>query len=158
VRTYWKQQKNYGKAEALLERKWPEKYNALGHLRWTGRLYGGGLTLPLGLYRRHIYQGTWGSALFQSLYEPAPDTPWVLMLMPEWYLVILALAVLSLLGPLGPPLLLILPLLVLAIGALVVQAGLSATHASFTSTPRTRLARLKLYSLTALLHLLQPLA
>lgn len=158
VRTYWKQQKNYGKAEALLERKWPEKYNALGHLRWTGRLYGGGLTLPLGLYRRHIYQGTWGSALFQSLYEPAPDTLWALTLMPEWYLVILALAVLSLLGLLWSPLLLTLPLLALASGALVVQAGLSATHASFTSSPRTRLARLKLYSLTALLHLLQPLA
>ncbi len=158
VRTYWKQQKNYGKAEALLERKWPEKYNALGHLRWTGRLYGRGLTLPLSLYRRHIYQGTWGSALFQSIYEPAPDTLWTLMLMPEWYLVILALAVLSLLGPFWPPLLLTLPLLVLAIGALVVQAGLSATHASFTSAPQTRLARLKLYSLTALLHMLQPLA
>src|SRR5205814_1221731 len=82
------------KAEALLERKWPEKYNALGHLRWAGRLYGGGLTLPLGLYRRHIYQGTWGSALFQSIYEPAPNTLLMLTLMPEWYLVILALAVL----------------------------------------------------------------
>src|SRR5260221_1473413 len=158
VRTYWKQQKNYGKAEALLERKWPEKYNALGHLRWTGRLYGGGLTLPLGLYRRHIYQGTWGSALFQSLYEPAPDTLWALTLMPEWYLVILALAVLSLLAPLWRALLLTIPLFVLASGALVVQAGLSATHASFTSTPQTRLARLKLYSLTPLLHTLQPLA
>jgi len=159
VRTYWKQQKNYGKAEALLERKWPEKYNALGHLRWAGRLYGGGLTIePTGLYRRHIYQGTWGSALFQSIYEPAPNTLLMLTLMPEWYLVILALAVLSLLGLLWPPLLLTLPLLVLAIGALVVQAGLSATHASFTSAPQTRLARLKLYSLTALLHGLQPLA
>jgi GT2 family glycosyltransferase len=32
IRAYWKQQKGYGKAEALLERKWPEKYNAAGHL------------------------------------------------------------------------------------------------------------------------------
>ena len=32
----------YGKAEALLEEKWPERYNALGHLEWTGRLYGRG--------------------------------------------------------------------------------------------------------------------
>jgi GT2 family glycosyltransferase len=158
VRTYWKQQKNYGKAEALLERKWPEKYNALGHLRWAGRLYGGGLTLPLGLYRKYIYQGTWGSALFQSIYEPAPNTLLMLTLMPEWYLVILALAAFSLLGPLWPPLFLTLPLLVLAIGALVVQAGRSATRASFTSAPPTRVARMKLYSLTALLHVLQPLA
>src|SRR6185503_10024926 len=28
LRAYWKQQKGYGKAEALLEAKWPEKYNA----------------------------------------------------------------------------------------------------------------------------------
>jgi GT2 family glycosyltransferase len=32
LRTYWKQQKGYGKAEALLERKWPSKYNAAGHV------------------------------------------------------------------------------------------------------------------------------
>jgi cellulose synthase/poly-beta-1,6-N-acetylglucosamine synthase-like glycosyltransferase len=28
LRTYWKQQVRYGKAEALLERKWPQKYNS----------------------------------------------------------------------------------------------------------------------------------
>ncbi len=158
VSTYWKQQKNYGKAEALLERKWPEKYNALGHLRWIGQLYGRGLTVPLGLSKWRIYQGVWGSALFQSLYQLAPNTLWRLTLLPEWYLVILALAVLSLLGLLWTPLFLALPLLVLSIGALIVQAGLSATHASFTGTPRTRSAQLKLYGLTALLHMLQPLA
>ncbi|HEY2015124.1 MAG TPA: glycosyltransferase, partial [Bryobacteraceae bacterium] len=32
LRAYWKQQKGYGKAEALLERKWPSKYNQLGHV------------------------------------------------------------------------------------------------------------------------------
>ena len=36
VRTYWKQQQGYGKAEALLEAKWPERYNAAGHLTWRG--------------------------------------------------------------------------------------------------------------------------
>ena len=49
IRAYWKQQINYGKAEALLERKWPEKYNAAGHLTWTGRVYGNGHTSLLGL-------------------------------------------------------------------------------------------------------------
>lgn len=33
VRAYWKQQGGYGKAEALLEKKWPEKYNGAGHVR-----------------------------------------------------------------------------------------------------------------------------
>ena len=49
----------YGQAEAMLERKWPEKYNVVGHLTWTGRLYGKGLTLPLGRGGR-IYHGIWG--------------------------------------------------------------------------------------------------
>ena len=34
VKCYWKQQMNYGKAEGCLERKWPEKYNAAGHVPW----------------------------------------------------------------------------------------------------------------------------
>src|SRR5437773_6641894 len=43
IRAYWKQQIGYGKAEALLEQKWPEKYNGPGHVRWAGRIYGSGL-------------------------------------------------------------------------------------------------------------------
>src|SRR5437588_732943 len=27
IKDYWRQQLNYGRAEAMLERKWPEKYN-----------------------------------------------------------------------------------------------------------------------------------
>src|SRR5438128_2631431 len=48
VRTYWRQQIGYGRAEAMLERKWPEKYNDVGHVRWTGRMYGSGLPYILG--------------------------------------------------------------------------------------------------------------
>ena len=40
---YWRQQRGYGKAEALLERKWPEKHNTAGHIPWTGRVYREGL-------------------------------------------------------------------------------------------------------------------
>ena len=158
VRTYWKQQQGYGKAEAMLERKWPEKYNPAGHLTWSGRLYGKGLTEMLGWRQGRIYQGTWGSALFQSIYQPASGMLWSLPLMPEWYLVIAILAFLSMLSILWPPLFVALPLLTLALGALLAQAIKSAAHASFTSAPQSRVAKLKLYSLTALLHLLQPLA
>ena len=38
IRAYWKQQHNYGKAESFLEKKWPEKYNLVGHVTWAGRL------------------------------------------------------------------------------------------------------------------------
>src|SRR5213593_1614366 len=63
LRAYWKQQVGYGRAEGLLERKWPEKYNALGHLSWAGRVYGKGLTQLLGRAGR-IYHGARGSAPF----------------------------------------------------------------------------------------------
>jgi O-antigen biosynthesis protein len=157
IRAYWKQQYGYGKAEALLERKWPEKYNGVGHLTWAGRVYGSGLPPLVGRAGR-IYHGTWGSAPFQSLYQPASNMLRALPLMPEWYLLILALALLSALGALWAPLLLALPLLVLAVGASLVQAGLSTARAFGTNGPRSRVARLKLRSLTAFLHLLQPLA
>jgi hypothetical protein len=156
LRTYWRQQRGYGKAEALLEQKWPTKYNAVGHLNWAGRIYGKGLTL--GWRRGRIYQGAWGSAPFQSIYQPAAGPISSLPLMPEWYLVIIALAVGAALGLVWTPLLLALPLLLLALGTSLIQAALSAQHASFTSETRTRWQRLRLRSLTALLHLLQPLA
>lgn len=158
VRTYWKQQQGYGKAEALLEAKWPEKYNPAGHLAWRGRLYGKGLTEAIGGRRERIYQGSWGSALFQSVYRPAPGLLSALPLMPEWSLMIVALALVSLLGVLWAPLLVALPLLGLAVVAPLAQAGLSASRASFPTAPSSRFGRLKMRGLTALLHLLQPIA
>lgn len=158
IRMYWRQQQGYGKAEALLEEKWPEKYNVLGHLTWSGRLYGKGLTAMLPSGRWRVYQGSWGAALFQSIYQPAAGWLVSLSLMPEWYLVIALLGFLSLLGLAWPPLLLVAPLFIMALLAPLAQAILSATRADFP-TPRPRRAeRLKLYVITALLHLLQPLA
>lgn len=159
VKAFWKQQFNYGRAEALLEMKWPEKYNTLGHLTWKGRLYSNGLIHRLLWFRRwRIYHGVWGSGLFQSIYETAPGTLLSLSLMPEWYLVIAALVGLSALGALWWPLFLALPLLAVAVGVPLIQAVWSAVHASFPSAPRPLADRLKLRSLTALLHVLQPLA
>jgi hypothetical protein len=68
------------------------------------------------------------------------------------------LTLLSALGVLWTPLLWTLPLLALAVGTLLVQAGVSAKRAAFTSMPRSRLAWLRLWSVTTVLHLLQPLA
>lgn len=157
VRDYWRQQRGYGKAEALLERKWPEKYNAVGHIKWTGRLYGKGLTRILFKTRR-VYHGPWGSAPFQALHESSPSLLAVLPTMPEWYLVIMALAGLSALALLWPKLVLALPLLVAAAGATIWQAILSSAQAVYPSAPRSGWTRLKLRLLTAGLHLCQPLA
>src|SRR5205814_2021637 len=112
---YWRQQKGYGAAEAMLEEKWPERYNAIGHLAWGGRLYGRGFTLPIPSGRARIYGGVWGSAAYQRLHEPPPSTLLAFPLMPEWYYVIGGLAGLSLLGLSWSPLLWAAPLLLLAL-------------------------------------------
>jgi GT2 family glycosyltransferase len=158
IRAYWRQQVGYGRAEALLEAKWPERYNAAGHLTWAGRLYGKGLTEPLSARRGRIYHGAWGSAPFQSLYEPASGLLASLPLMPEWWLVVLSLAGLSALGMLWAPLLLASPLLALALGAPVAQAGISAAQACVVAEPRGRFPDAKRRGLTTLLHVLQPIA
>jgi len=157
VRAYWKQQKGYGKAEALLESKWPEKYNSAGHISWAGQVYGNGWSHKLGL-RGRIYHGIWGSAPFQSIYQPTDGQLRSLLLMPELYLIIAGLAVFSALGVLWTPLLLTLPLLAVATGTLLFQAGLNAKQVVFNHSPRSRLARFKMWSLTSFLYLLQPLA
>ena len=158
MQMYWKQQQGYGKAEALLEEKWPEKYNTLGHTSWGGRLYGKGLTLNLGALRSRIYQGVWGSAPFQSMYQSVPTTLSSSSLMPEWYLLVLPLFLLSLLGIAWQPLLYLVPVLLIAVALPVLQAVLSARRARFTSKPETPWQRYKLFWITAFMHLQQPLA
>jgi O-antigen biosynthesis protein len=155
---YWRQQKGYGKAEALLEAKWPERYNPTGHLAWSGQLYGRGLTRAMPIGRSRIYGGVWGSAAYQSLYKAAPVNLLSLPLMPEWYLLVAALAALALLGWSWPPLLWAIPLLLLAVALPVAQAVLSAAHARFP-TPAASLGEgLRRRALTAGMHLAQPLA
>jgi glycosyltransferase involved in cell wall biosynthesis len=155
VRAYLRQQRGYGKAEALLERKHPEKYSAAGHVDWAGRLYGNGAAQHRGGWRWRVYYGGWGTAFYQSLYGPRSGLLESLPLMPEWYLAIFMLGLLSLAGAFWEPLLILaLPLLGAAIIALLVDATLGAARARF---PQRR-GRWRLRLLTGLLYLLQPLA
>jgi hypothetical protein len=68
VKTYLKQQMGYGKAEAMLFRKHPGKFNTLGMAKWAGRIYGG-MRAGLALSRGCIYYGPFGSGLFQRVYH-----------------------------------------------------------------------------------------
>jgi O-antigen biosynthesis protein len=154
VRGYLRQQRAYGKAEALLERKHPEKYSASGHVTWDGRLYGNGSAQHRGGWRWHVYYGGWGTAFYQPLYGPRNGLLESLPLMPEWYLAISALAVLSAIGIAWSPALIALPLLALAVAALIADAALGASRARFDS--RTGVFRLRV--LTGALYLAQPLA
>lgn len=158
VRTYWKQQTGYGKSEALLEKKWHQKYNAVGHFTWAGRVYGRGLREPLRARPEKIRYGTWGSALFQSVYQSAPGGWGWLPLLPEWYLVIAALAGLTAVGFLWQPMFLFAPVLILAVGLFIGQAIRAASHAHFDAAKHSRRQRRLLRTLTFVLHLIQPLA
>jgi GT2 family glycosyltransferase len=68
VKSYLKQQMGYGKAEAMLFRKHPGKFNTLGTAKWAGRIYGG-IRAGLALSRGCIYYGPFGSGLFQRVYH-----------------------------------------------------------------------------------------
>lgn len=156
VRGYLRQQTNYGRAEAMLERKWPQKYNRFGHVAWAGQLYGAGCTVPLCLQRSRVYHGVWGTQLFQSLYTRSPDMLRSLPLMPEWYLLTAALMLVALPGILWRPTMFLVPLAVLVIGIPLAQAGVSATQARIDARHGWR-ARWFRRGLVAWLHLLQPL-
>ena len=158
IRAYWKQQHGYGKAEALLEDKWPEKYNPIGHLSWKGRIYSNVYSEFLPFRNGRIYQGHWGTAPFQSIYTPA-DKLWTsLPLMPEWYFVIALLGGFTTLGLVWPPLLIAAPLLILSLLVPLMQA-LSSVRSSQCPTPRSRQwQRLAVTGTTALLFLIQPAA
>ena len=94
ISAYLRQQRGYGRAEALLERKWRAKYNEVGHVTWTGRVYGKGLP-SLFKWSQRVYHGVWGSAPFQAVYEPARGALGALPLMPEWFFVSLFLGILT---------------------------------------------------------------
>lgn len=155
LKTYWRQQRGYGRAEALLEQKWPEKYNSAGHLSWRGRIYGSGIALPLAVRNQRLYHGVWGSAAFQSIYEPAAGFLQSLPLMPEWYLLIAFGAALAAVGILWTPLAwVLLPVLIML--AISVAQAISSANRS-TSVQEFGI-NTKKYWTVVMLHLVQPLA
>lgn len=158
MKTYWQQQQNYGRAEALLEAKYPARYNSFGQPSWQGRIYGDGVARSLVFRRHRIYHGVWGTRAFQGIYT-LPEHAWAaIMLMPEWFLVIAGLAILTVLGLTWPPLLIAAPFLLLAIFGTVIQAVLSAADVRFATPCPTVSCRVQRFTLITSLYSLQPLA
>jgi GT2 family glycosyltransferase len=157
LRRYLRQQYGYGEAEALLERKWPSRYNRAGSSRWSGRIYDSPAT---GTLRRRpmIRYGTWGGGLFQSIYEPAPGTFSSFLLAPECLLLIGALGVVSALGTLWSPLLVALPAFCTGVIAVTWRAFVAGWTANPPVPGRSALETLQRRDLTALLFFLQPVA
>ncbi|HET9083303.1 MAG TPA: glycosyltransferase, partial [Candidatus Limnocylindrales bacterium] len=136
IRGYLRQQRGYGFAEALLERKWPGRFNALGHVTWPGNLYGSGAgASPLA--SNSIYAGTWGTAPYQSIYERSSS--WAAApLMPEWWSAIVGLAALGLLRVSWAPLWLLWALAIaMAVASVLVAVAIAMDRLSETGRPMT---------------------
>ena len=78
--------------------------------------------------------------------------------MPEWHLGVAVLAALSVCGLLWTPLLLALPLLIVAVGTTLARGVVGGARARFTGPAQHRGYALERRALTMLLHVLQPLA
>ncbi len=155
---YWRQQRGYGRAEAMLERKWPEKYNAVGHVSWAGRLYHGPGWGPFPGSRGRIYQGTWGTAPFQTLEEEPPGMLAMFAAMPESWGLVGWMGVVGALGIFWSPLLVLLVLAMVTGLGLTLYSAWRAWQACRCDVSGSRGERLRTVALTSLLHVLHPLA
>jgi hypothetical protein len=157
VRRYLRQQYGYGKAEALLERKWPSRYNRAGASRWSGRIYDSPASGTPGR-RPMVRYGTWGSGLFQSIYQPAPGGLANLLLAPEVLLVLAGLGCIAVFGILWAPLLLAFPPFLAGVLAVLWRAVASGWQAHSRVAGRSAFETFQRRELTATLFLLQPVA
>jgi O-antigen biosynthesis protein len=66
LRRYLRQQREYGRSEALVEARHPERFTAAGTARWRGRIYN---SLTPSLAWQRIYRGVYGTAAYQSVYQ-----------------------------------------------------------------------------------------
>jgi cellulose synthase/poly-beta-1,6-N-acetylglucosamine synthase-like glycosyltransferase/exo-beta-1,3-glucanase (GH17 family) len=66
LRSYLRQQRGYGRSEALVEARHPDRFNSAGSARWRGRIYNPALPA---VTRPRIYRGPFGAAPFQSVYQ-----------------------------------------------------------------------------------------
>ncbi len=157
IKHYWRQQVGYGESEALLERKHPNKFNPWGHTFWAGRIYA-----PYPFFRLSrrpvIYQGLWGSAGFQPMYDPGGGG--YLSFLPramEWHFALIALMVLGAFVPWA-----FLPVGI-GLGYTAWYCIRCSTCAKLddlaaTNAPSTWTQRLQWRSMIAWLHFLEPLA
>jgi len=148
LRTYLRQQRGYGRAEALVEARHPDRFTATGSARWHGHLYDS-LGRPTG--RERIYRGAYGTAAYQSVYRSGGHA---LDLAHQVGLPAAAVAlVASLVFGLAAP-----ALLGVAALALVFVLALGTIDAARARPPRR--ARVNAFGFragVAALHLLQPL-
>lgn len=157
IKDFWRQQAGYGKAEALLQKKWPEKYNEAGHPSWKGNIYGANVLKPL-LARSRIYFGEWGSEPFQSKTREPGHMIATWALMPEWQLVMGGFLILGLGGFIWSPLFGFFALFAVSFLLVAVNIFLHVKETLLHRSPFYNERKTRLIVLTTLLFFMQPLA
>lgn len=66
VKAYLRQQRGYGKAEALVAARHPDRYTGTGTARWRGRIY---TSTAQSVRHPRIYRGAFAGAAYQSVYR-----------------------------------------------------------------------------------------
>jgi glycosyltransferase involved in cell wall biosynthesis len=94
VGAYLRQQKGYGRAEAMLRLKHPHRFTNMGTARWHGIIYGEG-AVGLPVVQPVIYHGRFGSSLFQSVYAANALSLWTYPGLLEWQVLAAFLIALS---------------------------------------------------------------
>jgi len=158
---YLKQQMGYGKAEALLEKKWPEKYNDLGHRTWGGRLYSNDVLGKPIFEKIKVFHGVWGTAPFQSLYGKSAIGFLSNTFMPEWLILCSFLILLGIFGIKWSPLLIFIPLSIIAVAIplvhIIYSISKNLNRKKHTFSGKS-FPKLKLILVSTFLHMIQPLA
>ena len=94
IKAYYGQQRGYGRAEAMLYSRYPERFNVLGQIKWSGTIPGLLRTVPGGA-RKNIF---WAAARpgVPTVLDPALTLMKFLPQTLEWTLAAMMLALVSL--------------------------------------------------------------
>ncbi len=82
IKAYYGQQRGYGRAEAMLYPKYPERFNLLGQIAWRGVIPGLARTIPGGSRIRVMWKNATAGA--QTLSDPGLTLAMVLPQTLEW--------------------------------------------------------------------------
>jgi glycosyltransferase involved in cell wall biosynthesis len=85
VKSYLRQQRGYGEAEALLKYKHPDHFNSLGASHWRGKIYGGD-QIGVRIGGDVVYHGVFGTGLFQTIYRRPASIVAMMLMSIEWHL------------------------------------------------------------------------
>jgi GT2 family glycosyltransferase len=146
VGAYVRQQKGYGRSEAMLQFKHTHRFNAMGCAKWLGVIYGDGAT-GYASSSGTTYHGRFGASPFQIVYRSNVNGPWSFFTMLEWHAAAVFLLAMSWLSPAFAAVAAVMWLLTLA------TAGRAAATA-----PLPKGARRWCRPLIFVLHLAQPVA